>query len=183
MAVDATAIFRRHPECFDEETWAIVRRRHGDPFGLRGLRYVRDLKESEALVASDEPCVVIATSGMVEGGRILLHLRRFVGDPRSTLLFVGYQADHTLGRRLLEGAKQARILGEAFEVEIQVDRVEAFSAHADRNELLAWAQRVPKIGRAFCVHGEEPAATALAASLAAHDIPAAVPSVGQVVDV
>jgi metallo-beta-lactamase family protein len=178
MAVDATGIFRRHPEAFDDETREMLRQRR-DPFGLKELRYVRDIKESVALVASNDPCVVIATSGMAEGGRILLHLQRFISDPRSVVLFVGYQAENTLGRRLVDGATEVRIFGEPYKVAIRVDRAEAFSAHADRNELLAWAQRVPKIGRVFCIHGEEPAATALAALLTSHGIPASVPVPGQ----
>ena len=177
MAVDATAIFRRHPECFDEETRARLRRR--DPFGFKGLRYVRAATDSRALVARDEPCVVIATSGMVEGGRILLHLQRFIGDPGSTMLFVGYQAEDTLGRRLVDGAGEVRIFGEPYQVAIRVERADAFSAHADRNELLTWARRVPRIGRAFCVHGDEGPATALAGALTSHGIPASVPTVGQ----
>jgi metallo-beta-lactamase family protein len=177
MAVDATEIFRRHPECFDDETRMRLRQR--DPFGFKGLRYVRSADDSKALVERDEPCVVIATSGMVEGGRILLHLQRFVSDLRSTLLFVGYQAEHTLGRRLKDGAPEVRIFGEAYKVAIQIERADAFSAHADRNELLAWALRIPKIGRAFCVHGDEAPATAHAGALSSHGIPASVPVVGQ----
>jgi metallo-beta-lactamase family protein len=181
MAVDATEIFRRHPECFDEETRARLRQR--DPFGFKGLRYVRAIGDSRALVERNEPCVVVATSGMVEGGRILAHLQRFVGDPRSTLLFVGYQAEHTLGRRLHDGATEVRIFGEPYKVAIRTERAEAFSAHADRRELLAWALRVPKIGRAFCVHGDEEPALAHAAALSAHGIPGAVPTIGQTVTV
>jgi metallo-beta-lactamase family protein len=178
MAVDATAIFRRHPDCFDDEMQGRLRRR--DPFGFKGLRYVRTAEDSRALVERAGPCVVIATSGMVEGGRILLHLQRFIGDPRSALLFVGYQAEHTLGRRLEDGASEVRIFGEPHEVAIQIERVDAFSAHADRSELLAWATRVPKIGRAFCVHGDEAPAAALAGVLSASGIPASVPVAGQV---
>jgi len=175
--MDATAIFRKHAECFDDETRARLRQR--DPFGMKGLRYVQTIGESQALINSDAPCVVIATSGMIEGGRIRQHLQRFIGDARSTILFVGYQAEHTLGRRLVDGAAEVRIYGEPYKVAIHIDQAEAFSAHADRNELLAWALRVPKIGRAFCVHGDEPAATAMADALTAHGIPASVPTVGQ----
>lgn len=177
MAIDATAIFRRHPECFDDETRAHLRRR--DPFGLGMLRYVRTAADSRALVERDEPCVVIATSGMAEGGRILLHLRRFIGDPRATILFVGYQAAHTLGRRILDGASEVRIYGEPHRVALQVARADAFSAHADRSELLAWVQRVPATGRVFCVHGDQGPATALAAALTSNGITASVPVVGQ----
>jgi len=179
MATDATEIIRAHPECFDEEIRAHIKRH--DPFGFGALRYVRTPAESRALRASDEPCVVIATSGMVEAGRILSHLSERIGDPRSTLLFVGYQAEHTLGRRLSEGAPEARIYGEPHRVEIRIERADAFSAHADRKELLAWTARVPRIGAAYCVHGDEAAAEALAGALVSTGIPAEVPVTGQTV--
>ncbi len=177
MATDATAIYRRHPDCYDDETRA--RLKLHDPFGFKTVRYVRTHVDSQALVDSDEPCVVIATSGMAEGGRIREHLRRRIEDPRSTMLFVGYQAVHTLGRRLVDGAPEVRIYGEPYRVKIRVERVDAFSAHADRDELLAWARRVPEIGRAFCVHGDEAPATALAMALSGVSVMAAVPVVGQ----
>jgi metallo-beta-lactamase family protein len=177
MAIDATAVYRRHPECFDDEMRARLRGR--DPFGFKGPRYVRTHRASQALAGSDEPCVVIASSGMVEGGRIRGHLRERIGDPRSVILFVGYQAEHTLGRRLVEGAPEVRIYGEPYQVKIRVERVEAFSAHADHSELLAWARRVPEVGRAFCVHGDEAPAQALAQALSVAGVKATVPTVGQ----
>ena len=177
MAIDATTVYRRHPECFDEDMRGRVKGR--DPFGLKGPRYVRTHTESQALVDSDEPCVVIAASGMAEGGRIRQHLVRRIDDPRSVVLFVGYQAENTLGRRLVDGAAEVRIYGEPYQVKIRVERVDAFSAHADRNELLAWARRVPEIGRAFCVHGDEAPATALALALSGAGVKTAVPTIGQ----
>jgi len=177
MAIDATTVYRRHPEAFDPADRARLKGR--DPLGFKGARYVRGAGQSHVLVESDEPCVVIAGSGMAEGGRILHHLRRRIGDPRSTVLFVGYQAEHTLGRRLVDGAQEVRIYGEPHPVAIQVARIDAFSAHADRNELLAWARRVPDVGRAFCVHGDEAPATALAQALSEVRVKASVPTVGQ----
>jgi metallo-beta-lactamase family protein len=150
-----------------------------DPFGFKGLHYVRADADSKALNEKTGPFVVVATSGMAEAGRILHHLQHHIGDPRSTVLFVGYQAEHTLGRRLEDGVSPVRIYGEPYEVKIRVERADAFSAHADRHELLAWARRVPRIGRAFCVHGDEAPATAYAAALTAAGIPASVPVVGQ----
>jgi metallo-beta-lactamase family protein len=181
MAVDATAIFRRHKEVFDEEMRAQLRRR--DPFGFKGLRYVRTTYDSRALIDSEGPCTVIATSGMVEGGRILNHLQRYIGDDRSTLLFVGFQAEHTLGRRLLDGQKEVRIFGEPYHVAIQIESVESFSAHGDRHEMLAWVRQMPGVGRAFCVHGDEAPATTQAAAMTAAGVPATVPTVGQVEEV
>jgi metallo-beta-lactamase family protein len=177
MAVDATEIFRVHAECFDDEIRAYLEQH--DPFGYKGLHYVRAEAESKALNAKAGPFVVIATSGMAEAGRILHHLRERIGDPQSTVLFVGYQAEHTLGRRLEDGVTPVRIYGEPFDVKINVERADAFSAHADRQELLAWARRVQRIGRAFCVHGDEAPATAHAGALTAAGIPASVPMVGQ----
>ncbi len=177
MAINATEIFRVHAECFDDEVRAHLERH--DPFGFKGLHYVRADAESKALNDKSEPFVVIATSGMAEAGRIRHHLRQHIGDPRSTVLFVGYQAEHTLGRRLEDGVSPVRIFGEPYEVKIRVERADAFSAHADRSELLAWARRVPRIGRAFCVHGDQAPATAYAAALSAAGIPASVPVKGQ----
>ncbi|MGQ0550950.1 MAG: MBL fold metallo-hydrolase [Armatimonadota bacterium] len=181
MATDATEIFRVHADCFDDELRSHLEQH--DPFGFKDLHYVRTPEESRALNDKPGSFIVIATSGMVEAGRILHHLRSHIGDPRSTLLFVGYQAEGTLGRRLLDGAKEVRIYGEPHRVSLQVRRIEAFSAHADRNELLGWVQRTGRIGRAFCVHGEPGPATALAQALSANGTPASVPSAGQTVDV
>ncbi|MGH9203704.1 MAG: MBL fold metallo-hydrolase RNA specificity domain-containing protein, partial [Vicinamibacterales bacterium] len=177
MATDATEIFRVHADCFDAEILSHLEQH--DPFGFKRLHYVRTPEESRALNDNPEPFIVIATSGMVEAGRILHHLRHHAGDPRSTLLFVGYQAEGTLGRRLLDGAREARILGEMQQVRLQVRRIEAISAHADRDELLSWTHRTGRIGRAFCVHGEQGPATALAQTLSAHGIPTSVPAAGQ----
>jgi metallo-beta-lactamase family protein len=181
MATDATEIFRVHADCFDEEFTAFLEQH--DPFGFKGLSYVRSVEESRALNEVREPFVVIATSGMMEAGRILHHLRHHAGDERSALLFVGYQAEGTLGRRLLDGAREVRIFGEPHQVKLQVQRIEAYSAHADRNELLGWASRTGRIGRAFCVHGEEGPAAALAQALTAQGIHTSVPHAGESVDV
>ncbi len=181
MATDATAIYRRHPDCYDDEPRA--RLKLPDPFGFKTARYVRAHVVSQALVDSDEPCVVIATSGMAEGGRIREHLHRRIEDPRSTILFVGYQAEHTLGRRLVDGAQEVRIYGEPYRVHIRIARLDALSAHADRNELLAWARRVPDADRAFCVHRDEAPAQALATALFGAGVQAAVPTVGQTVGI
>lgn len=181
MATDATEIFRVHADCFDEELTASLEQH--DPFGFKGLTYVRSVDESRALNHKREPFVVIATSGMMEAGRILHHLRHHAGDERSTLLFVGYQAEGTLGRRLRDGAREVRIFGEPHQVKLQVQRIEAYSAHADRNELLGWASRTGRIGRAFCVHGEEGPAAALAQALTAQGIHTSVPHAGETFDV
>ncbi len=181
MAVDATAIFRRHPECFDEETRQDLQRH--DPFGFGEIRYVRTIEESRALNEISEPFVVVATSGMCESGRILHHLRQYIGDPRSSLLIVSFQAAHTLGRRLADGVSPVRIFGEEHTVGLQVHVLPSFSAHADRDELLGWLRRVPRVGKVVCVHGEEGQSVAFAGHLAASGYAALVPHPADSIDV
>ncbi len=181
MAVDATEIFRLHPECFNADVRSHLDQH--DPFGFKGMRYLRSVDESKTLNAITDPFVVVATSGMCEGGRILYHLSHHVGDPRSSLLIVGFQAQNTLGRYLLDGKSPVNILGAPHEVRLQVYELGSFSAHADRAELLAWVRRLPKVGRIFLVHGEEGQALALASQLTASGFPAEVPVKAQQVTV
>lgn len=181
MAVDATEIFRRHPECFDDDTRAMLA--HEDPFGFKGLRYVREVSDSKNLNSLTDPFIVIATSGMCESGRILHHLAQRIGDARCSLVIVSFQAEHTLGRRLAGGATPVRIFGEPHDVRLQVHQLAEFSAHADGNELLAWVARLPRAGRIYCVHGEEAGSLALAAALRGRGYAADVPVPGQAVDV
>ncbi len=167
LAVNVTDIFARHPECFDAEIRAVLRRT-GDPFGFDLLEYVRSVEESKALNLRKGPFIVISASGMMEGGRVLHHLKNAVGDPANLILIVGYQAVHTLGRRIQDGADEVRIFGEPHERKAQVEVMNEFSAHADRNELMAWVRefkRMPE--KAFVVHGEESQSLAFAERL--HD--------------
>jgi metallo-beta-lactamase family protein len=180
MAVDATEIFRLHPECFDDETRATLERH--DPFGFKELRYVRSIEESKALNRLADSFLVIATSGMCESGRILHHLRHHISEPRSTLLIVGFQAANTLGRRLADGISPVRVFGEPHDVRLRVAVLPSFSAHADGDELLSWVRRLPRVGRIYCVHGEEAQATALASRLSAAGFTAEVPTRGQPID-
>lgn len=181
MAVDATEIFRVHPECFDDDIRAHLDRH--DPFGFKQLRYLRSVEESKALNEMAEPFVVIATSGMCESGRILHHLRHHVNDPKSTLLFVGFQAAHTLGRRLADGVSPVSIFGQPHDVRLRVEKIESFSAHADRDELLAWLKRIRKVGQIYLVHGEEAQGLALAGRLAAAAFAAQLPAPRQQVSI
>jgi metallo-beta-lactamase family protein len=181
MAVDATEIFRLHPECFDDEVRTHLEWQ--DPFGFKGLSYLRSAEESKTLNTKAEPFLVIATSGMCESGRILQHLRHHIADPKSVLLIVGFQAVNTLGRRLVDGVSPVRIYGEPFDVRLRVAVLAAFSAHADGAELVEWVQRVPKVGRAYCVHGEEGEAAGLAGVLSARGIPTEIPPRGQPITV
>jgi metallo-beta-lactamase family protein len=181
MAVDATEIFRRHPECFDDDTRTMLE--HEDPFGFKGLRYVREVDDSKSLNGLTDPFIVIATSGMCESGRILHHLAHRIEDARSSLVIVSFQAQHTLGRRLASGVSPVRIFGEPHDVRLQVHQLAEFSAHADGGELVGWVDRLPHVGRIYCVHGEEANSLALAASLRAHGHTAEVPARDQQVEV
>ncbi len=168
LAVNATDVFRTHPECFDAETrqFMLELGYSADPFGFKTLTYTRSLEESKQLNFLREPAIIISASGMAETGRILHHLKNNIEDPRNTVLIVGWQAPDTLGRRLVEGDTEVRIFGETYQRRAEVHVINGFSGHADRDELLAWAgamQRKPR--RTFLVHGEPPAAAALADSL------------------
>ena len=166
LAVNVTEVFRRHPECYDKEMQATVESdSDGDPLGFGRLRYVSKVEESKALNSLKGPAVIISASGMCEGGRILHHLRNHIGAPTTTVLFVGYQGHHTLGRRLLDGESPVRIYGDEFEVGARIERADNYSAHAGRSELIDWAERTMDAGdprRFFLVHGEEDSARSLA---------------------
>jgi metallo-beta-lactamase family protein len=162
LAIDATEIFRVHPECFDDETNQFLLREE-DPFGFRGLRYVRAVEDSKLLNDMEGPMIIISASGMCEAGRVLHHLKNNVEDPRSTVLIVSFQAEHTLGRRIVEKQEKVRIFGEEYRLRAQVKVIDAFSAHADRDELLSWiGHSAPHLKGVFVVHGEEEESLALA---------------------
>ncbi len=169
LASAATSVFRLHPECYDRETWELlaeIDRPGADPFGFRLLRYLRSTEESMALNDDPNPAVIIAASGMCEGGRILHHLRHHVGNPKNTVLIVSFQAEHTLGRRLAEGWKKVNIYGEPHVVRAEVVVAHGYSAHADRQGLLDYARPVLKeVKGIFLVHGEPEAQEALAEGL------------------
>jgi metallo-beta-lactamase family protein len=155
LAVNVTEIFRRHPETYDAEIQKVLHDT-GDPFGFQLLEYVRTVEESKRLNEKEGPFLVISASGMAEAGRILHHLRNGIGDPRNVVLIVGYQAENTLGRRLVENAPEVRIFGEVVERRAEVVVMNEFSAHADKNELMTWVQGMNrKPAKAFVVHGDE----------------------------
>lgn len=179
LAADATEVFRMYPEAFNGDVKEMVERAH-DPFGFRKLQYIREVEDSKRLNEIDEPMIIISASGMAEFGRIRHHLVQNIGDPRSTILIVGFQAEHTLGRRLIEGMKRVRIFGEEYTVRAQVERIDGFSAHADRDELLAWIDLAKgNLKAVFVVHGEEQSAFALADGVRSLGVPEViVPKVG-----
>jgi metallo-beta-lactamase family protein len=167
LAVSATEIYRLHPECFNEEVYEMLFERE-NPFGFESLTLVRTVKGSIELNAIEGRVIIIAASGMCEAGRILHHLKNNIGDPRATVLFVGFCADHTLGRRIRDGVREVPILGERYAVRAHVDAIDSFSGHADHSELLAWFDRTtgPK-HQVWLVHGEPENAEALRGALAA----------------
>lgn len=165
LAMDATEIYRMHPEVFDQETADFMEKQE-DPFGFRQLTYTRDVEASKALNGIPGPAVIISSNGMVEAGRILHHVKNNIEDPRNTILFVGYQAENTLGRRILDRVKRVRIFGEEYTVRARVERADGFSAHADRKGLLDWVRPIAQeLKGVFVVHAELQAAEALTQGL------------------
>jgi metallo-beta-lactamase family protein len=163
LAVEATAVFRLHPEVFDDQLRAFMKLADTrDPFGLEGLRYIRRVEESKQLNFNLEPIIIISASGMAEFGRVLHHIKHRIEDPRNTILITGWQAPHTLGRRLVDGAETVRIFGEEYRNRAHTEVLNGFSGHADYEELLAWVNGMgKKPRRTFLVHGEEESAFAL----------------------
>ncbi|WP_437954325.1 MBL fold metallo-hydrolase [Sorangium sp. So ce119] len=156
LTVKITDVFRLHPECFDVETRALLRSA-GSPFDFEDLRYVEDVADSKAIDAEPGPSIVLAASGMCEAGRILHHLKSGIEDPKSTVLIVGYQAQHTLGRRLVEQRSRVKIFGVERERRAEVVVLNGFSAHADQGDLLRYADRCRErgpLGKIALVHGD-----------------------------
>ena len=171
LAIDATTVFAMHPEVFDK-TEDLVQKVQ-DLFHFPLVRYTRDASESKALNAQHGPMVIIAASGMCEAGRILHHLAHNASDPRTTILIVGFQAEHTLGRRIVDKAPVIRVFGDEMPLKARVEMLAGYSAHADRGELQSWLDRVRDGGTnrtapsVHLVHGEAESQDAFAAQLQA----------------
>ena len=165
LAINATAVFRLHPEAYDAEIRKFMQA-EGDPFGFDELIYTRSVEQSKELNFKRDSFIVISASGMCETGRILHHLRNRIENPANTILIAGWQAPNTLGRRIVEHEPTVRIFGEDYQLRAQVEVLNGFSGHADRNELLEWVGAINKRPRrTFLVHGEEESAFALADAL------------------
>jgi metallo-beta-lactamase family protein len=165
MAVEVTEVFLRHTDLFDEEMRSLLASGHS-PFQFPGLTMVRSAEQSKGINQLRGTAVIIAGSGMCTGGRIKHHLVNNIGRRESTILFVGYQAEGTLGREILEGAKDVRILGRGFRRRARVLKINGFSAHADQDELLRWLagfKGAPR--RLYLNHGEPKSSQAMAALL------------------
>jgi metallo-beta-lactamase family protein len=154
MAISATEIFERHPECYDEEV-AQLFHEGDDPFDMPGLHFTRETAESIALNSVGGGAVILAGSGMCTGGRVRHHLKHNLGLRKSSVVFVGYAAGGTLARRIIDGASTVRIFGEEIAVRAEIHTINGFSAHADQKELLEWHQHTGGPSQTFLVHGEE----------------------------
>jgi len=156
LATDTTTVFEMHPEVFDHTEDLVNKAK--DLFQFPQVHFTRSVEESKALNTAQGPMVIIAASGMVEAGRILHHLVRGAGDPKNTILFVGYQAEGTLGRRIEARPPTVRIYGDDVPLRADVKIIDGYSAHADQAELTAWIDGVkatsPRLGEVFLVHGE-----------------------------
>ncbi len=171
LAVSASEVFKRHPECYDEETRLFVQQNHHPALDFEHLTYVRTVEESKALNARREPMIIISASGMAETGRILHHLKNNIGDPRNTILIVSWQAPETLGRRLAEREKRVRIFGEPYEVRAEIATIGGLSAHADQNLLARYALTLRgRVKKVFLVHGDPRPAAALTETLKQHGL-------------
>ena len=183
LAINATEAFRKHPECYDEEARKFLMQDE-DPFGFSRLKYVREASESKKLNDLHGPVVIIASSGMCEAGRVLHHLRNNIEDPRNTVLITGFQAEYTLGRKILEGRREVPIFGEPMSLRAEVASLDELSGHADQHELIEWMRPIAKgLKKVFLVHGEPgPGATLAALITKEYGIPAYMPARGESVE-
>lgn len=168
LAVNATEVFRLHPEEWDDEVRKFLQEeQRRNPFDAPNVQYIRDVVESKRLNYLKDSAVIISANGMAENGRILHHLKNNIEEPENTILFVSFQAENTLGRKIASGARRVRILGGEYDVRARVVSIEGYSAHADQSELLAWARPLDRdrLQKAFLVHGEPQSAEALADKL------------------
>ncbi len=184
MAVSATGIFLENRDCLDEETWAMINSGQ-NPLGFDGLHYVRTTEESKGLNRNARGAIIISASGMCTGGRIKYHLQNNLYNPESAVVFAGYQAEGTLGRRIVDGAEQVRLYGEDVAVKASIHTLGGFSGHADRDDLLRWIGNIKNDSlKLFIVHGEEKSSASLRDSIREHyGFDARVPVWGEIVDI
>ena len=165
LSVNATEIYRLHPECFNEEITRFLREK-ANPFGMENLTYIREVAHSMKLNELKAPAIIISASGMAEAGRIRHHLKNNIGNPENLILFIGYCAEHTLGAQIRSGRSPVNIFGEPYEVRAKVAAVDAYSGHADKSELCGYVKAMTGDIKKICViHGEESQAMAFAETL------------------
>jgi metallo-beta-lactamase family protein len=183
LASHVTEVFRKHQECLDEEARRMLAA--GQEFlWFKRLRFVASAAESIKLNDFQQPCIIISASGMAESGRVLHHLKHAVTDPRNMVLMVGFAAEHTLARRIIDRAPVIKIFGEEYPLRAEVEVIDAFSAHADKNGLLEHVRRFDRarLKKIFLVHGELDQSEALQNALVAEGYDATVPVKGQTVE-
>jgi metallo-beta-lactamase family protein len=189
MAKSASDVYRNHPEAYDEETAALLRN-HEAPLDYPAQHIVQNVAESQAIERASPPYVIVASNGMLTGGRSVGHAERLLPDPSATILFVGYQGEGTLGAHLLAGAETARINGQVVQNRATIKSLDGFSAHSDEPELLAWLSGFIKgrkpgdpgvPSKVYLVHGDPPAQSALQPKVIALGLPTEVPAWHQTV--
>lgn len=180
LAVNVTEVFRKHTELFDAETNEFLSNGQ-DPFGFKLLHYVREVSESKALNDLRGPAFILSASGMCEAGRILHHLRNTIENPRNTVMITGFQAEHTLGRKIVDKWPEVPIFGEPMRLRAEVVKLNELSGHADQGELLAWMRPMVKtLKHVFLVHGEPAQSAALAKSIQSiYGLPVTIPARGE----
>ncbi len=173
MATSATSIFQIHPECYDDETRIQFLNHHKNPFGFNELSFITSVAESKALNDKPGPMVIISADGMCEFGRVVHHLANNIDKSENTVLIVGYMADRTLGRRIKDGAKEVKIMGDWHNVRAEVHSIDSFSAHADYKETLDWLKEIDtsRLKKIFMVHGEPDAQASLQKYLSENGFP------------
>ena len=157
LAVEATKVYQTHPECYDRETYRVFIQNNKDPFGFGRLTYIKEVEQSKELNEKDEPCIIISASGMAEGGRVLHHLANNIRNKKNLVLFVGYAAENTLARKIIDGETEVNIFGEPHKVKAEVKSMDYFSAHADQEGLINYLRLDDKnrLKNIFLVHGEQ----------------------------
>lgn len=162
LGAELTDVFISYPDLYDEETRQLFTDKGDEPFGFRDLTYIKSVEESKELNNISGPAMIISSSGMMEAGRVIHHLRHTITDPNNTILIVGYMAEGTLGRQILEGEKRIKIFKDWFNVKAKIEHINAFSAHADETELIEFISSTPELKKIILVHGEDNARQSLA---------------------
>ncbi len=165
LSTNATEVYRLHPECFNEEIYSFLREK-ANPFAMTNLTYIRDVAHSMKLNELAGPAIIISASGMAEAGRIRHHLKNHIGQADNLILFIGYCAEHTLGAQILAGKSPVNIFGEPYDVRARIAAIDAFSGHADKNELTRYVKALTgNLKKIAVIHGEEQQCLAWAKTL------------------
>jgi metallo-beta-lactamase family protein len=196
LATNITRVFGEHPEVYDHETHETFLEKNKNPFSFEQIRFVGSVEESMALNRDERPHIVIAASGMCEAGRVLHHLRHKIHNPKHTILIVGYMAQHTLGRRILEQGEAyeasarkgnpplIKFFNKTYPLQARVEKLGGFSAHGDKNEMLRFLKKSNlRIKRIALVHGEEDQTLAFAHFLENEGFRVIVPQVGETIEI